>query len=335
TNNGFSALSASSQAIIVAATVDLNTLEQEDDMIAWYSSRGPRHDNGDGNPYDELKPDIAAPGTNITQLQPDTDRVTGDASGNGYGNRGSGTSYATPLVAGVVSLVLEANPQLEDRNEIVKEVLKYTADRKNPPTFPELDPFWEKDFGYGVVDAYAATLLAASIPDVGSVDPRLQAHITNLSFTTIMETEAGNHTIKAPYYDHVAIGPFTISGLAWSKGGPYEKTQYQITGSGEGPDREAWIDMKDQTSDPFNPWSVEVKGLKDGLYTFYARSISGDRESLYSFMDFTYHLEEGKEGTLGGSSFMFVLIIIGIIAVIGVAAFVYMRSKSRREINRS
>jgi len=331
TNTGFHGLSASSEAIIVAATVDMNTLEHDDDVVAWYSSRGPRDDNGDGNPYNELKPDIAAPGTNITQLQPDTTRLTGDASNNGYGNRGSGTSYATPLVAGVVALILEANPDLEGQNEIVKEILKYTADRKKPPTYPELDPFWERDFGYGVVDAYAATLLAGSIPDVGKVDPRLQAHITNLSFDTILETEAGNRTVKPAFYDHVATGPFTISGLAWSKGGPYEKTQYQITGPGEtGPDDKNWIDMEMQTNDPFNPWSVKIKDLEEGPHTFYVRSVSGEMGSLHSFLYFIYHLEEGKEREFGTGTSL-ILFILAVIAVLGAGILVYyFRTRKNR-----
>ncbi|MBN1390816.1 MAG: S8 family serine peptidase [Candidatus Thermoplasmatota archaeon] len=327
TNNGFTALSASSEAIIVAATVDMETLDLEDDVVAWYSSRGPRHDNGDGNPYDELKPDIAAPGTNITQLQPDTTRITGDASNNGYGSRGSGTSYATPLVAGVVSLLLEANPQLEGQNEIVKEVLKYTADRKKSATYPELDPFWEKDFGYGVIDAYAACRLAAAIPDVGKVDPRLQAHITNVSLSTIAYTQAWNHTVKVPYYDHVATGPFTVSGLAWSKGGQYEGVQYQVVGPGTvGPDPHAWLEIRDRSNDTFNPWSLKIDDLEDGVYTLYVRSVAGNSESLYSFIEFTYHYEGGKESMLtGGGSLL--LIIIGIIAAIGVTVFIFYRTR--------
>ncbi|MGA1873267.1 MAG: S8 family peptidase [Thermoplasmatota archaeon] len=329
TNNGFTGLSASSEAIIVAATVDIDTLEHEDDVVAWYSSRGPRHDNGDGNPYDELKPDIAAPGTNITQLQPDTTRLTGDASNNGYGNRGSGTSYATPLVAGVIALVLEANPDLEDENEIVKEVLKFTADRKKPPMYPDLDPFWEKDFGYGVVDAYAATKLASMIPDVGKVDPRLQAHITNVSISSIRSTPSGNYTVKVPYYDHVATGPFAVSGLAWSKGGQYEKTQYQIVGGGmDGPSPAGWKDIEEQTNETFNPWALEIKDLEDGPYTLYVRSIAGNSESLYSFIDFTYHYEGGKEGKLpGGSSILIVIIII--LVALGAAVLIYLKTRKR------
>ncbi len=329
TNTGFTGLSASSEAIIVAATVDMNTLEHEDDVVAWYSSRGPRDDNGDGNPYDELKPDIAAPGTNITQLQPDTTRITGDASNNGYGNRGSGTSYATPLVAGVVALILEANPDLENQNEIVKEILKYSAVRKKPPMFPELDPFWEKDFGYGVVDAYAATILAAEIPDVNGIDPRLQAHITNVSFSTTRTTKGGNFTPPPAFYDHVALGPFTISGLAWSKGGAYEKTQYQITGpTMDGPNEQGWIDMEVQTNDPFNPWTVEIEDLDEGPYTFYVRSISGDRESLHSFLDFIYHAEEGKEGRSEGAVSI-ILLVLAVVAVLGLGIFIFYRIRMR------
>ena len=34
-----------------------------------YSSRGPRKDNGDQNPLNELIPEIGAPGTNIIQAE--------------------------------------------------------------------------------------------------------------------------------------------------------------------------------------------------------------------------------------------------------------------------
>ncbi|MGA1794184.1 MAG: S8 family peptidase [Thermoplasmatota archaeon] len=313
-NDGFTGLSASSEAIIVAATVDMNTLEHEDDVVAWYSSRGPRHDNGDGNPYNELKPDIAAPGTNISQLQPDTTRLTGDASNNGYGNRGSGTSYATPLVAGVIALILEANPQLEDQNEIVKEVLKYTADRKKPAMLPDLDPFWEKDFGYGVVDAYAACRLAEETINVGAVDPNLQAHITGL------ETIGMNFT--KPFYNYTVGSKFTISGLGWSRDGNYERSEYRI-------DNGLWLPIEAQTNETFNPWTLVVRDLDMGQHTIWVRSVSGSSESLYSWVDVTVMEPAEKEGQLGGSTFLFILIILGIIAAIGVAAFIYVKSKKK------
>jgi len=314
TNNGFTALSASSKAIIVAATVDMDTLEHQDDVVAWYSSRGPRHDNNDGNPYDELKPDIAAPGTNITQLQPDTARITGDASNNGYGNRGSGTSYATPLVAGVVALILEANPQLKEQNDIVKEILKYTADRKKPAMLPDLDPFWEKDFGYGVVDAYAACKLAKETVNVGVVDPDLQAHITGL------ETKGSNFT--KPFYNYTVGSRFTISGLGWSRGGGYERSEYRI-------DNGLWLPIEEQTNETFNPWTIVVKDLNLGQHTIWVRSVSGSSESLYSWVDVIVTESEGKGGQIASPSFLIVLIILGMIAVIGIAALIYMKSRKK------
>ena len=56
-------------AITVGATDDINSVDRSDDTVAGYSSRGPRRDNGDGNPLNELKPEISAPGTNIIQAE--------------------------------------------------------------------------------------------------------------------------------------------------------------------------------------------------------------------------------------------------------------------------
>ncbi|MEL0268220.1 MAG: S8 family serine peptidase, partial [Euryarchaeota archaeon] len=68
-NDGLSGMSASSLSITVASTDDQNTVNRSDDTIAGYSSRGPRKDNGDGNPLNELIPEISAPGTNIIQAE--------------------------------------------------------------------------------------------------------------------------------------------------------------------------------------------------------------------------------------------------------------------------
>jgi subtilisin family serine protease len=310
-NTGFTGLSASSKAIIVAATDDNNTLDHSDDVIAFYSSRGPRLDNGDSDPYDELKPDIAAPGTTINNLEPDTTRITGDASSNGYGARGSGTSYATPLVAGVIALMLEANPLLEGRCELVKEILRYTADRQAPPTNPSLDPFWERDHGWGTVDAYNAVRLSLDAEDPDTIDTRLQAHITNISGVTGAR----------PYHLFNTSSSVTVSGLGWSRGGSYELTEVRID---EGP----WRPVREQTTDDFNPWSVRFSGLSKGNHRICARSISGDKESLHTWVEINVVGEgEGGEYAVSGDLLLPILIVL---VALGVAAFIGYKVYKKR-----
>jgi subtilisin family serine protease len=151
-------MGAASKVITVGATDDKNTITRTDDIIADYSSRGPRKDNNDDDPYDELKPDVVAPGTNI--IQAEYDRI-GDGSGNGYGDRGSGTSYASPNVAGVVALMLEVNPDLTPTQ--IKDILHQTAEQRGAPEYPDY-PYphnkWNRSYGYGVVDAYEAVKAA-------------------------------------------------------------------------------------------------------------------------------------------------------------------------------
>ena len=132
-NDGLSGMGSSSLSVTVGATDDINTISRSDDTIADYSSRGPRRDNGDGNPIDELKPDVSAPGTDIIQSEACVtsggcnNNVPGqDASDNSYTGRGSGTSYATPAVSGVMALMIEANPELEPLQ--IREILRVTAE---------------------------------------------------------------------------------------------------------------------------------------------------------------------------------------------------------------
>jgi len=99
-------------------------------LIDSYSSRGPTYD---GRP----KPEVCAQGSNTWWA-----RYTGTAD---YG-RATGTSCATPLVAGACALVLEAHPGWTPLQ--VREALMMTADHAASPD--------SDSYGWGVIDAWAA-----------------------------------------------------------------------------------------------------------------------------------------------------------------------------------
>lgn len=290
-NDGFTGMGAADKVITVAATDDLDTINRSDDIIAEYSSRGPRWDDGDDNPYDELKPDVAAPGTGIWNVEYDR---YGDGSGNGYGSRGSGTSYATPNVAGVVALILEVNPDLTP--EIVKEILRFTAERRGEASLPELDPFWNRDFGWGNIDAYQAVKVTESIEDVEEIDVNLQCFIMNV-------TDAS----RAPVF---------VSGIAWSKGGEVESVEVRI-GDGE------WREAQDESNGTWAKWTFKIgsEEIEKGNLTIEARAVSGDRHSLYHEEIVLVEKTFGDDD-IGASWFLGIAFIICIAMV---AVFVLMK----------
>lgn len=89
-----------------------------------------------------LKPDVAAPGNGTTSTAP----------GGGYQSF-SGTSGATPHLAGVAALILGANPNLTPAQ--VSMVMQTTAVEKGTPGK-------DNRYGAGRVDAFAAYTLATS-----------------------------------------------------------------------------------------------------------------------------------------------------------------------------
>jgi serine protease AprX len=173
--NNFSALpgtltKGADGAILVGNSLDLNTIGRGDDDLACSSSRGPRRSDGDLDTLDELRPDLAAPGTAIlAPLAQSRDQYVGL----------TGTSMSAPHVAGTAALMLQANATLRPLNLSreamgdvgavpVRDLLQVTAQDKAdpllcPPQFAQPGKFgkaWDNAWGYGLLDSYAAVRAA-------------------------------------------------------------------------------------------------------------------------------------------------------------------------------
>ena len=113
-------------------------------LIADFSSRGP---SGCGGEY-AMKPEVSAPGVDILSATP----------GGGYISL-SGTSMAGPHVAGVIALMVQANPDLDVTT--IKQILMETARDMG-------DPGEDNVYGHGLIDAYAAVTAASA--DFGTIE---------------------------------------------------------------------------------------------------------------------------------------------------------------------
>lgn len=159
--------------------------------LADFSSRGVKDQTGtvtvDGIQYTyKLAPTITAPGVLVIS----TRALVSNAVANGltddteietaylpYYTRISGTSMATPHVAGIVALILQANPRLSP--DEVKEILQETA--TNIPNRQE----WEVGAGY--VNAYEAVKKAFnSALGYGSTVNAFSSFNSNINYETII-----------------------------------------------------------------------------------------------------------------------------------------------------
>jgi kexin len=101
--------------------------------------------------------------------------VSGDYDDHNYTKRFAGTSAATPIVSGVVALMLEAKPELGWRD--VRLILAETARKSDvgdsdwkvtvPASSGQPQYHINHKYGFGVVDAYAAVTKAKGWTNVG------------------------------------------------------------------------------------------------------------------------------------------------------------------------
>lgn len=178
------------------------------DIIASFSGRGPITIDGSNR----LKPNISAPGVNVRSCIP----------GGGYSIK-SGTSMATPHVAGLVGLLLSAEPGLRGQVDEIETLIEHSA-------MPRVDLTCGGDpsgipnntYGWGRIDALAAfqelphQLTLRKIASASAILPG-----GTLTYTlTLTHTHAISPTTNVVLTDTIPAGavfldatqPFTQSG---------------------------------------------------------------------------------------------------------------------------
>jgi minor extracellular serine protease Vpr len=208
---------------------------QTSGAISAFTSRGPTVDL-------RVKPEIAGVGQNVASsvnsfdITENSGFVTSvDFEGRTYGwKRYSGTSMSGPLIAGIVALMLEANPTLS--NDEAKEILKMTA-RLDQFTGP-IDPaVGNLTWGWGKANALAAVKAAE---DLLSAD------------TPVRLTE-----------HHLLLYPNPAKGTVWLRTGadgspaPMQVRCFSLDGKQTG----EW-----QIPAFHGDWPLHIEGLHGGMY---------------------------------------------------------------------
>jgi len=111
-------------AVSVGAIDDNGTIDISDDITAPFSSYVTAEENPNPN-----KPDLMAPGVGFALAE-----ATGPRKEAYIAGHANGTSFAAPMVTGVVAQLMEFYPVLQTRPDLVKAILMASCDRKTPLT---------------------------------------------------------------------------------------------------------------------------------------------------------------------------------------------------------
>ena len=168
-DNRVNSVGAADTSITVGWLDDKNTIDRDDDSLSSNSNYGPRIDDGDGDSWDEMKPWVVAPGSNINSARhaESTSIIPGsevNRASDEYTSK-SGSSMSTPAVAGLVAIMLEIG---EDRNmefmeedepgleryEGIRSLLAGGSEFRDGWSIDETfeGNNWNNKYGFGIVD---------------------------------------------------------------------------------------------------------------------------------------------------------------------------------------
>lgn len=149
---------------------DYSQAGRNDGTRSYYSSVGPTMDG-------RVKPDVMAPGDNVVssyssfylEHNPDARDIQSDVAhfdfdGRTYAwNSNTGTSMATPVVAGAIALWLQAKPDLTPAEAM--DIISHTCRHPEPElTYPN------NNYGHGEINAYAGLLRILGIDGIEGLD---------------------------------------------------------------------------------------------------------------------------------------------------------------------
>ncbi len=252
--------------------------------LAIYSSRGYTSDG-------RVKPDVSTIGSNI--MAPDA------ATSDGYTSK-SGTSMATPLMAGIAALMVEANPDIT--HEQVKSIISSDSIERDlqlldDPGFNDcsiLESRPDNEFGYGQADPLVFVQSAGAIDSSLNVTMELETLQRIGNESRIYGTSSGAETGSG--YVEVKVG-----------GGDWQ----QATDLSSGGDWETWdVKLKPHT--------------ESGNSTIYSRLvINEDRMSPVDSYRVILIDAQSDNGSSSSDSIMFgayaiIITLIATIALLGI-----------------
>lgn len=169
--------------------------------LAGFSSEGPTYD-------ERIKPDVSAPGSNvISSINSYTTQAVSVSASTVFNGRTytfsafSGTSMSSPATAGVVALVLEANPGLN--TDQVKEIIKSTARQDNKTgviTAPG-----SVEWGMGKVNALGAVYLALNTVSITSNEAKQTITLYPNPATNVLNLVSSSEQLSGVSYQVIDV----------------------------------------------------------------------------------------------------------------------------------
>lgn len=226
---------------------------------------------------------ISAPGGD--QLDTSVNHIAASINGGCY-DAGQGTSFACPVVSGVIALMLETRPELGWRD--VQGILAKTARKVN-----DLDNDWVTNaaginhsyyYGFGIVDAHAAVTMAKSwelygpekrlmgqsgIVNLPLVDNSSQRTVSTLTIeSSSVYSFIAESVVAYVYLRHISRGDLTIVLTS-----PHGTESILIPGNRpentQLTDEQSWkmLSLRTWGEDALGEWKIEITDVNPG-YAF-------------------------------------------------------------------